>query len=73
MDAFADGNGRVGRVLAHAMLLSARLAPVVVRQERRLSYYAYLRKAQLENEFGRLTDLFYDGVAEGYGVLAGVA
>ena len=66
---FSDGNGRVGRLLAHAMALRANLAPVVVLQEKRRLYITYLNKAQTKGEQSLLEDFFCDAVLEGYRIL----
>ena len=51
---FGDGNGRVGRLLMNAMLLSANLAPAIIRQEQKQLYYAYLYKAQTKDDQSQL-------------------
>lgn len=66
---FSDGNGRIGRLLAHAMLLKADLPPAVIRQERRRLYNAYLNRAQLKGDASLLQDFICDAVLEGYGIL----
>lgn len=66
---FADGNGRVGRLLMHAMALKANLAPVVVLQEKRRLYAAYLNKAQMKGNLNLLEDFVCDAVLEGYSIL----
>ena len=42
---FSDGNGRIGRLIMHAMSLRDNLPPVVIKQENRQFYYSYLNKA----------------------------
>jgi Fic family protein/DNA-binding XRE family transcriptional regulator len=66
---FSDGNGRVGRLLLNAMLLKADFAPALIREEKRRLYYTYLKKAQLDEEYGPLEDFLMDAVLEGYGLL----
>ncbi|OGL58797.1 hypothetical protein A3H10_04795 [Candidatus Uhrbacteria bacterium RIFCSPLOWO2_12_FULL_46_10] len=66
---FADGNGRVGRLLMHAMLLRANSPPAVIRQENKRFYLAYLNKAQLQMDFSLLEDFICDAVMEGYNIL----
>lgn len=66
---FSDGNGRIGRLLMHAMSLSENLAPVVILQEKRRLYTAYLNKAQIKNDLSLLEDFICDAILEGYGIL----
>ncbi len=66
---FADGNGRIGRLLMHAMLLKTNFPPAVIRQERRRLYNAYLNKAQLKGDISLLEDFICDAILEGYKIL----
>lgn len=66
---FADGNGRVGRLLMHAMALRANLAPVVVLQEKRRLYSAYLNRAQMKDDSSLLEDFICDAIEEGYRIV----
>ena len=66
---FADGNGRIGRLLMHAMAIKANLAPVVVLQEKRRLYATYLNKAQTQNDTSLLEDFLCDAILEGYKIL----
>lgn len=66
---FSDGNGRVGRLLLNAMLLRADFAPALIREDRRRLYYAYLKRAQLDEDYSPLQDFLMDAVMEGYGLL----
>ena len=66
---FGDGNGRVGRLLMHAMALRANRAPVVVLQEQRRLYSKYLNKAQMTEDQTLLEDFVCDAILEGYRVL----
>ncbi len=66
---FSDGNGRVGRLLIHAMALRSKLPPAVIRQEQRRFYMRYLEKAQLENDDSLLEDFLCDAFLEGYAIL----
>jgi Fic family protein len=66
---FSDGNGRVGRLLMHAMALRANLAPAVILQEQRRIYIAYLQKAQLKDDSSLLQDLVCDAILEGYRIV----
>ena len=66
---FSDGNGRVGRLLMHAMALKVNLVPVVVLQEKKRLYAAYLNKAQMKDDYSLLEDFICDAVLEGYRIL----
>lgn len=66
---FSDGNGRIGRLLMHAMSLSENLAPVVILQEKRRLYTAYLNKAQMKDDLSLLEDFVCDAILEGYRIL----
>jgi Fic family protein len=66
---FADGNGRVGRLLMHAVLIKANFPPAVIKQERKRLYNAYLNKAQLKGDLSLLEDFICDAVLEGYRIL----
>ena len=66
---FGDGNGRIGRLLLHAMALRENLAPVVVLQEKRRLYAAYLSKAQMKDDQSLLEDFVCDAILEGYRIL----
>lgn len=63
---FGDGNGRIGRLLMHAMALRKNLAPVVVLQEKRRQYATYLNKAQMKDDLSLLEDFVCDAILEGY-------
>ena len=66
---FADGNGRIGRLLMHAMLLKTNLPPAVIKQEKKRLYKAYLNKAQLKGDVSLLEDFICDAALEGYKIL----
>ena len=66
---FADGNGRTGRLLMHAMLLKNHLAPAVIKQNNKRIYYAYLQKAQLEHNNVLLQNFICDAVLTGFTIL----
>lgn len=66
---FADGNGRIGRLLMHAMLLRANLPSAVIKQENKQLYNTYLGKAQLKDDTTLLQDFVCDAVLEGYTIL----
>jgi len=66
---FSDGNGRIGRLLMHAMSLSRNLAPVAILQEKRRLYTTYLNKAQMKDDISLLEDFVCDAILEGYRIL----
>jgi Fic family protein len=66
---FSDGNGRIGRLLMHSMLLRSNFPPAVIRPERKRFYYASLHKAQEQGDSSPLQDFLCDGVLEGWAIL----
>lgn len=66
---FSDGNGRVGRLLLHAMLLRENLPPTVIRPERKRAYYSSLNTAQLQGDDSLLQDFLCDGILGGWGII----
>jgi len=66
---FGDGNGRVGRLLMIAMALRANLAPVVVREQNKGLYMAYLNKAQMTDDQSLLEDFVCDAILDGYSIV----
>lgn len=66
---FSDGNGRVGRLLMNAMLLSANFAPAIIRQEQKQLYYTYLLKAQTKNDQSQLENFLCEAVMDGFKIL----
>jgi Fic family protein len=66
---FGDGNGRVGRLLMNAMLLSANFAPAIIRQEQKQLYYTYLYKAQTKEDYSQLEDFFCEAITDGFKIL----
>jgi Fic family protein len=66
---FSDGNGRVGRLLMHAMLLRAGFPPAVIRPTRKRLYHAALRQAQVGGDNSLLQDFLCDAVLEGHALL----
>ena len=66
---FGDGNGRIGRLLIHAMLLGTNLPPAVIREQNRQKYFACLQKAQLKDDFTLLEDFLCDGLEIGFQIL----
>ncbi len=70
MHPFGDGNGRVGRLLMHAMALRANLPPVVIRSEHKKLYLTYLNKSQMTEDVSLLENFVCDALLEGYGMFA---
>jgi Fic family protein len=68
---FADGNGRVGRLLLTAMLLKENLAPAVIKQGTKRLYYTYLEKSQMSNDSSQLQNFICDAINNGLDVLEG--
>ncbi len=66
---FSDGNGRVGRLLIHAMALRENLSPAVIKQEKKQLYYTYLNKAQQTGDTSLLEDFICDAMLEGFRIL----
>lgn len=66
---FSDGNGRIGRLLIHAMLLRNNLPPAVIEQKKKRSYNNCLKRAQLNEDFIPLEDFLCDSVIEGFKIL----
>ena len=66
---FADGNGRVGRLLMHSQALQHGLPPILIKQEKKQAYYSYLQRAQLEEKYIFLESFIYDGLLESYALL----
>ncbi len=65
---FSDGNGRIGRLLLHAMLLQAHLPPAVILPEVKRSYYHSLNTAQRTGDTSLLEDFFCDAITEGWNI-----
>lgn len=66
---FSDGNGRIGRLLMHAMLLRNNLPPAVIRPEKKRLYYSSLNTAQRKNDTTLLQDFLCDGILEGWDII----
>ncbi len=66
---FSDGNGRIGRILIHAMLLREKIAPAVISQKKKRSYYKCLKDSQLKGEYKQLEDFISDAVLAGFRIL----
>ena len=66
---FGDGNGRVGRLLIHAMLLRANFPPAVIRRENKRSYYTSLNTAQRYAQMADLEDFLCDAILDGWRIV----
>jgi len=66
---FSDGNGRVGRLMMHAMLLRRNYAPPVILQENKRQYNLYLNKAQTEDDQSMLEDFIADAALAGFAIV----
>ena len=66
---FSDGNGRIGRLLMHAMLLRNNLPPAAIEQKKKRSYSNCLRRAQINKDFIPLENFLCDSVIEGFKIL----
>lgn len=67
---FFDGNGRVGRLLMIAQLLSKGYPPAVIRVDDQYAYYVALSKGDL-GDFRNLVQMVCDSVIRGYFFLTG--
>jgi Fic family protein/DNA-binding XRE family transcriptional regulator len=63
---FADGNGRIGRILMHHMALRYNLPPLLISHSRKRAYYACLQTAQLKDIHEPLQDFLCDAIIESY-------
>jgi Fic family protein len=68
---FSDGNGRIGRLLIHAMALAKNLPPAIIRQENKRFYYSYLNKAQQtqNKDLSLLENFICDAFLEGFQIV----
>ncbi len=66
---FSDGNGRIGRLLACAILLQENYPPSVIKKEIKRDYLSALAKAQLSQIFTPIERIICDAVMEGYGIV----
>jgi Fic family protein/DNA-binding XRE family transcriptional regulator len=68
---FADGNGRIGRLIIHAMALQKKLPPAVICQEKKRFYYSYLQRAQQtrHEDLSLLEDFICDAFLEGFRIM----
>lgn len=66
---FSDGNGRIGRILIHAMLLRKKFPPAVIQQKKKRLYYKYLNISQRKNEYDLLEEFVCDSILTGFKIL----
>ena len=66
---FADGNGRIGRLIMVAMLIRVNFPPAVIKQEIKRQYYNYLNKAQLKGEYSQLEDFICEAIFKGFDII----
>ena len=55
---FADGNGRLGRVLANYVLMINDLPPIIIYNEDKKYYYAALEKFDTEEDISSMVEFF---------------
>ena len=66
---FADGNGRTGRLILLAMLLTENMAPAIITKKGRKEYYRALQKAQLEDNYEPILEYILNAVLRGYRII----
>ena len=66
---FSDGNGRVGRLLIHVMLLKNNFPPAVILESQKNIYMKYLNKSQTDGDLSLLDDFICDAVMFGFDFL----
>ena len=66
---FSDGNGRVGRLILVAILLSYNIAPAIITTKEKRGYYKALQKAQLEGIYEPLQEFIYNAILNGYQII----
>ncbi len=66
---FADGNGRIGRLIMVAMLIKFNFPPAVIKQEIKHQYYNCLSKAQLKGDYSQLENFICEAVFKGFDII----
>lgn len=66
---FATGNGRIGRLIMSALLISHNFPPAIIKAKEKKFYFSYLRKSQLNNDFFDLENFICDSVLNSYQLL----
>lgn len=57
---FADGNGRVGRMLINYLLIGNNIPPIIIFYDDREEYYSALENFNMKQEIGRMVDFLGD-------------
>ncbi len=63
---FSDGNGRIGRLIIHAMLMRENYPPALIKAKDKQFYYSYLNKSQKTGDTSLLEDFICDAVLDGF-------
>jgi len=66
---FSDGNGRIGRLLMHAMLLRQNFPPAMIQQKDKRIYMKYLNKSQMTGDQNLLEDFLCDAIMLSFSVM----
>lgn len=66
---FSDGNGRIGRLFIHAMLLKNNFPPAVIEQKKKRLYNNCLKRFQLNGDSLPLENFLCDSVITGFKIL----
>lgn len=66
---FADGNGRIGRLIMQAMLLRDNYPPAIIDQEQKVLYLKYLNISQTKGDFSLLENFICEAIFHGYKIL----
>jgi len=63
---FSDGNGRIGRLIMSILALMRGLPPIVIKQQKKRAYYAYLEKAQLHEDSSQFVLFVHEALITAY-------
>ncbi|MFW9878116.1 MAG: Fic family protein [Candidatus Thorarchaeota archaeon] len=66
---FSDGNGRIGRLLIHSMLLRKHFPPAVIQQKKKRFYLKYLNISQMKDEYELLDEFICDSILFGFKII----